>query len=95
MLKYVFLNDVLKYHVLGLNSVKNEGFANYFLQNELYVLSMKKSYHWTRFIMQKIFFGLLLSIEKESEKTLLTFGPIKGRQRGILGKLVVLRYSLA
>jgi hypothetical protein len=26
MLKYLFLNDVLKYHVLGLKSVKKEGF---------------------------------------------------------------------
>jgi hypothetical protein len=25
-LKYVFLNEVLKYHVLGLKLVKNEGF---------------------------------------------------------------------
>jgi hypothetical protein len=26
MLKYAFFNDVLKYHVLGLKSVKNESF---------------------------------------------------------------------
>jgi hypothetical protein len=26
MLKYIFLNDVVKYHVLDLKSVKNEGF---------------------------------------------------------------------
>jgi hypothetical protein len=29
MLKYVFLNEVLKYHVLGLKLVKNEGFWSF------------------------------------------------------------------
>ena len=49
MFKYVVLNDVLKFDVLGLKSVKNEGFfiilkakdnfANYFLQNELLIVA--------------------------------------------------------
>jgi hypothetical protein len=44
--------------------------------------------------MQRIFFGLLY--RKLGRKNTFDFGGLKkGRQRGISGKLVVIRYSLA